>query len=234
LGSDDLIKAMGKAIEGQQPLMSPIGPHDPAYATHAARGKPSEDLHVEAAKHYIQADYHGRHPGGWNQSQEHHKQYMNLRKQGAAPKAEHFKAAMQELHPRFSQAMKSKKPALFVKALTGEFRAHHVPVYGGIKTLPDAPKAKHDGMGGSQQWEKYHDRMAQIHTKTANVLPGGHPSVADHKQAAEAHKKAVSTIRDSSRKVSEHGVSPDVGTMQNHSRRAMTQSESAFRSTEKE
>lgn len=99
-------KKAEKAIAGQQPLMQPIGPHDPAYATHAARGKPSEDIHIDAAKHYIQADYHGRHPGGWNQAQEHHKQYMSLRKQGANPTAEHFKTAMQELHPKFTQSMK--------------------------------------------------------------------------------------------------------------------------------
>lgn len=102
-----------KAIQGQQELMQPIGPQDPAYATHAQSGKPSEDIHIEAAKHYIQADYHGRHPGGWNQAQENHKQYMNLRKQGANPQARHFKAAMQELHPKFTQTMKSQ-PGLFV------------------------------------------------------------------------------------------------------------------------
>jgi len=223
-----------KAIQGQQGLMQPIGPQDPIYATHAARGKPSEDMHIDAAKHYIQADFHGRSPGGWNQAQEHHKQYMNLRKQGANPTADHFKTAMQELHPKFTQAMKSKNPPLFLKALTGEFRAHHVPVYGEMKTLPDAPKDKHDGMSGSHQWEKYHDRMTQIHTKISNVLPSDHPAAAGHKQAAESHKKAVSTIRESSRKVGEHGVEPDVKTMQNHSRRAMTQSENAFRHMEKE
>jgi hypothetical protein len=113
LKGEELRKAVAaKAIEGQQGLMNPIGPQDPMYATHAQRGKPSEAIHTEAAKHYIQADYHGRHPGGWEQAQYHHKQFMNLRKQGAQPTAAHFKMAMQELHPKFSQAMKSQ--GLFV------------------------------------------------------------------------------------------------------------------------
>lgn len=112
---EDLRKAEGASLASHQGLMDPLGPqtHDPAYATHAQVGKPGHDVHVQAAMHYIQADYHGRHPGGWNQAQEHHKQFMELRKQGANPTAQHFSEAMRYLHPKFSQAMKSQ-PGLFV------------------------------------------------------------------------------------------------------------------------
>lgn len=96
-----------KAIEGQQPAAAKVSESDPMYRQFRGRGAPASNIHIEAAKHYIQSDFHGRHPGGWESSQYHNKQFQQLRKQGAQPSAEHFKIAMNELHPRYSQAMKS-------------------------------------------------------------------------------------------------------------------------------
>jgi hypothetical protein len=97
-----------KAIEGQQEVSAQIGSHDPMYSTH----KP--DMHVEAAKHYIQADYHSRQPGGQALAEHHNRQFGELQRRGAQPKAQHFQTAMHQLHPKFSQAMKSN-PKLYIK-----------------------------------------------------------------------------------------------------------------------
>lgn len=99
-----------KAIPGQQSVAAPIGSQDQMYATH----KP--DIHVEAAKHYIQADHHSRQPGGQALADHHNQQFAKLQQQGAQPRAEHFKTAMYHLPSHMSDAMRSlsKNPKLFL------------------------------------------------------------------------------------------------------------------------
>ena len=99
-----------KGIEGQQELSAPISGKDPMYSTH----KP--DIHVEAAKHYIQADHHSRQPGGQALADHHNSEFGKLQQQGAQPKAEHFKTAMYHLPSHMTQAMRSLEanPQLFL------------------------------------------------------------------------------------------------------------------------
>lgn len=111
LTENDLVKSSAqKAIEGQQAVGAQISSKDPMYATH----KP--DIHVEAAKHYIQADHHSRQPGGQTLADHHNQQFSKLQQQGAQPRAEHFKTAMYHLPSHMTQAMRSLEanPKLFV------------------------------------------------------------------------------------------------------------------------
>jgi hypothetical protein len=109
---------MDKAIQGQQPLAAKLGQKDSAYsqAPHASYGGQKDDHHINAATHYIKADFHARQkPSGVDPhtGQTHgdlatsHKQaYSGLLKQGASPSASHFKQAIAELPPHYSQVMK--------------------------------------------------------------------------------------------------------------------------------
>lgn len=98
-------RGVKKAIEGQQPLMAPVGAGDPAYSrgvwTH------QEGKHIEAAKHHIQADHFSRQKGGQLRAQFHNNELKKLKAQGANPQRDHYKQAIGELHPTFSDPMKS-------------------------------------------------------------------------------------------------------------------------------
>lgn len=96
---------ISKAIEGQQSVTAPISAHDPMYAhgqfTH------QHGMHIDAAKHHIQADHFSRQKGGELRSQYHQKEFKKLQGQGANPTREHYKQAMGELHPTFKEVMRS-------------------------------------------------------------------------------------------------------------------------------
>lgn len=112
-------KLAEKAMDEREAVVSAgPGPQNSENAPFMQQGKPGEQMCLDAAKHYIQADYHGRHPGGWQQSDYHNKQFMQLKKQGASPEARHFKIAMEELHPKYNEVTKSQ-PSLFVNLADG-------------------------------------------------------------------------------------------------------------------
>jgi len=104
LSKSDLVKALTaeKAIEGQQEFSGKIGSGDPMYAHHEHLA--TQGPHIEAAKHYIQHEFHSRRPGGQQQAAFHKQKFDSLVAQGATPRAEHFKQAMSELQPAFKHA----------------------------------------------------------------------------------------------------------------------------------
>lgn len=127
------------------------------------------------------------------------------------------------------------------KSLASEgARFSSVPTYGEMKKVPEAPKSSHADPGGSRDWEDYHTKMSSMHKRMAGQAPDRSVQEA-HNTAADSHDRAVKTIRESNRRVGErkmigeaigerHRTAPQVGAMKNHSRRAMTASENAFRS----
>lgn len=94
-----------KAIEGQQSVTAPISAHDPMYA--AGRFTHQHGMHIDAAKHHIQADHFSRQKGGELRAQYHQKEFKRLQGQGANPTQAHYKQAVGELHDKFSQVMRS-------------------------------------------------------------------------------------------------------------------------------
>lgn len=96
-----------KAIQGQQTISEPISPRDPMAGTHFPKIGGGDDLHVETAKHEIQADHFSRQKGGALRSQFHARSAAKLRALGGSPTVEHRKQAFRELPPHMSQLMRS-------------------------------------------------------------------------------------------------------------------------------
>ncbi len=96
-----------KAIQGQQPIMEKIGTHDPVAGTHFPRFGTGDDIHVDTAKHEIQADHFSRQKGGALRSQFHARSAAKLRALGGSPTLEHRKQAFRELPPQMGQLMRA-------------------------------------------------------------------------------------------------------------------------------
>jgi hypothetical protein len=98
---------VGKAIQGQQSITEPIHSGDPAAAGAFYEWRTNQSPHIEAAKHYIQADHYSRQSGGGAKAKAHQTKYLALKLQGAKPKRKHFEQAVKELPSQMSNIMAS-------------------------------------------------------------------------------------------------------------------------------
>lgn len=145
--------------------------------------------------------------------------------------AKHFRKLSKE------QGIEIRPRSSTEKALSGRFRARTA---WDLRDQPSAPTKDHSMVtGGSHAWEKYHGKMAALHSNEVRTSPSArYRSSAEkehhdaHKEAVGAHKNAISAIRESRRLSVERGKSPNLKTLQGVSRRAMESSERAHRSFE--